>query len=104
MGAPGWLREDGDGCLISVRVTPRAASDGVVGVMRMDDGTEWLALRVRAVPDKGAANAAVAATLAKALGIAKSEARVVAGSTSRLKRLRVALPLAAVAAALDAAR
>ncbi|RAH99598.1 hypothetical protein DLJ53_23470 [Acuticoccus sediminis] len=93
------MRADGEGTVIAVRVTPRASADGVDGVVRMGDGAEWLAVRVRAVPDKGAANVAVAATVAKALGIAKSGARIVAGTTSRQKRLYVDCPPDAVLSA-----
>lgn len=49
-----------------------------------------LRLRVTAVPDKGKANAAVIALLAKALGVPKSAMSVTAGETARLKTLAVA--------------
>lgn len=49
-----------------------------------------LRVRVSAVPDKGKANAAVAALLAKALGVAKSAVSVVSGETARMKTLEVA--------------
>lgn len=48
-----------------------------------------LRVRVNAVPDKGKANAAVAALLAKALGVPKSAVSVVSGETSRMKTLEV---------------
>ena len=100
MSLPGWLRADGDGAIVAVRVTPKASADAVDGPVTMDDGATWLAVRVRAAPDKGAANAAVAATLAKALGLRKSGVALLSGTTSRLKRLRVDRPPAEVAAAL----
>jgi len=67
-----------------------------------DDGSAVLRLRVKAVPDKGKANAAVVALLAKALGVAKSAISVTSGETSRLKTLAVAGDGAALAAAVDA--
>ena len=49
-----------------------------------------LRVRVSAVPDKGKANAAVVALLAKGLGVPKSAVSVVSGETSRMKTLAVA--------------
>lgn len=49
-----------------------------------------LRLRVAAVPDKGKANAAVIALLAKALGVPKSAIAVTSGETARLKTVRIA--------------
>ena len=54
-----------------------------------DDGSAVLRLRVSAVPDKGKANAAVVALIAKALGVAKSSVSVTSGETARLKTLVV---------------
>ena len=48
-----------------------------------------LRLRVKAVPDKGKANAAVIALLAKALGVPKSSVTLIAGDTARLKTVAV---------------
>ena len=60
-----------------------------------------LRVRVSAVPDKGKANAAVVALLARALGVPKSAVSVVSGETSRLKTLAIAGDSAALAAAID---
>ena len=59
------------------------------GVELRDDGTAVLRVRVSAVPDKGKANAAVVALLAKALGVPKSAVSVVSGETSRMKTLAI---------------
>jgi len=48
-----------------------------------------LRVRVKAVPDKGKANAAVIALVAKALGVPRSRISVAAGETARLKTLAV---------------
>jgi len=78
-----------DGILLDVRVTTRAARDGVDGTGALADGRMVAHIRVRAVPADGAANKAVRATVAKALGRPKSTVELVAGATSRLKRLRI---------------
>jgi uncharacterized protein YggU (UPF0235/DUF167 family) len=61
-----------------------------------------LRVRVSAVPDKGKANAAVVALLARALGVPKSAVSVVSGETARLKTIAVAGDGAALAARIDA--
>lgn len=48
-----------------------------------------LRVRVKAVPDKGKANAAVIAVLAKALGLPKSALTLVAGDTARIKTIAI---------------
>ena len=78
------------GLSLFVRVTPNAGRDAIEGVEQRDDGTAVLRLRVKAVPDKGKANAAVIALLAKPLGVPKSSISVTTGETARLKTLTVA--------------
>lgn len=91
-----------EGLVLQVRVTPNASADRIEGVETRDDGNVVLRVRVRAVPDKGKANAAVVALLAKALGIPKSDIALTSGETSRLKTLRLSGDPAALAAAIDA--
>jgi hypothetical protein len=74
---------------IAVRVTPRGGRDGVEGWVR-DDAVRWvLKVRVAAAAADGAANAAVTALLAKALGRPKSSVSLVSGHTGRLKRIAI---------------
>ncbi len=74
---------------LTVRVTPRAGRDGVDGF----DESGALRVRVRAAPADGAANAAVAGVLAKALGLPGREVVLVQGAASRVKVFEVGLPL-----------
>jgi len=67
-----------------------------------DDGSAVLRLRVKAVPDKGKANAAVIAMLAKALGVPKSAVTLVSGDTARLKTVEIEGEPAALAALIEA--
>jgi uncharacterized protein YggU (UPF0235/DUF167 family) len=48
-----------------------------------------LKVRVRAAPLEGKANEALRQLVAKALGIAPRQIKLAAGSTARLKRLRI---------------
>ncbi|SFO42737.1 hypothetical protein SAMN03159463_01859 [Mesorhizobium sp. NFR06] len=81
------LRENGID--LYVRLTPKAALDRIDGVEVTADGRSHLKARVRAVPENGAANAALERLMAKALGVPASAVSVVAGGTSRLKTLRI---------------
>ncbi|MBO6717325.1 MAG: DUF167 domain-containing protein [Rhizobiaceae bacterium] len=77
------------GIELFVRLTPRAAADVIEGIGYGADGRAYLAARVRAVPEQGAANAALQALLAKQLGLPKRAITLVAGHTSRLKAVRI---------------
>ena len=72
-----------------MRVTPNAGRDAVEDVETGADGKSYLRLRVRAVPDKGAANRAVVVLLAKHVGVAKSAVTLLSGETQRQKILRI---------------
>ncbi|WFP63987.1 DUF167 family protein [Mesorhizobium sp. WSM4904] len=87
MSAP--FRPRGDGIDLHVRLTPKAALDRIEGVETAADGRSHLKARVRAVPENGAANAALERMVAKALGVPGSAVSVVAGGTSRLKTVRI---------------
>jgi len=84
-----FFRADREGLVIIARVTPKASRTVVQGVMATPEG-HALKIAVTAPPDKGKANAAVEALLAKVFGVAKSSVAVVAGETDRRKTLRVA--------------
>ena len=98
---PGFYKPTSDGLLIYLRVTPNAGRDAIEGPETRDDGTVVLRVRVKAVPDKGKANAAVVALLAKALGVPKSTVTLATGETSRSKTLMVSGPVEALSMRLD---
>ena len=87
-GTPPWRAEAGVVAVL-VRLTPRAARDAVEGVTHLSDGRSVLCARVRAVPEKGAANAALEALLAEACGVPKRAVRVTGGAAGRLKTVTV---------------
>ena len=62
----------------------------VGGVWQDAHGASWLCASVRAVPEKGKANAALIALLAKSFDVPSSAISLDAGDTSRLKRVRIA--------------
>ncbi|MCA3630219.1 MAG: DUF167 domain-containing protein [Methylobacterium sp.] len=85
----GFLRAEGATTLLLVRLTPKGGRDALDGRQTLSDGRMVLAARVRAIPENGAANAALEALLAGELGYAGSAVKVIAGATSRLKTIRI---------------
>ena len=94
-------RISGEALVVSVRLTPKAAVDRIEGIATLADGRTVLQARVRAVPEKGKANAALEALLAKALGVPKSTVSVIAGGSSRLKSVRMDGSPDSLAAAIE---
>lgn len=78
------IEEESGRARFSVRVSPRASRDAILGV---HDGALKVALT--APPVEGAANAALIAYLAKALGVAKRAVTIVSGEASRQKRVQI---------------
>ncbi len=89
-----------DGVRLHIRATPNAGLDRIDGFETRDDGATVLRVRVSAVPDKGKANAALIALLARTLGVPKSAITLVAGETARFKTLEITGDPAALADAL----
>lgn len=94
-------RLSGSGVVVRVRVTPRSSRDGVEGIETTAEGPA-IKVRVRAVPEDGAANAAVAAVLADRLGVAKRSVTLTAGGKSRVKCFEIAGDVGSIAAGLAA--
>jgi len=78
------IRRDGDAVILAVKVVPGSSRDRVVGVLGAS-----LKIATSATPEKGKANAAVAGTLAGALGVARRSVSLVSGQTSPQKEFRV---------------
>jgi uncharacterized protein (TIGR00251 family) len=72
------------GVAFEVRVQPRASRTEVAGTHG-----EAVKIRLAAPPVEGAANAALAAFLAKQLGVSKSAVRIVKGERGRNKVVEV---------------
>jgi len=72
-----------------VRLTPNGGRDAIDGIETGADGESHLKARVCAVPEKGKANKALIALLAKSLRIPKSSLSVISGDTARKKILRI---------------
>jgi uncharacterized protein (TIGR00251 family) len=78
------LEETPQGTRLKLRVVPGASRDRVVGVLG-----DALKICVSAAAEKGKANKRIVAMLAACLGVASRDVQVVAGETSRDKRVLV---------------
>ncbi|WP_368418104.1 DUF167 family protein [Rhodovarius sp.] len=86
MENPAWSAGP-NGIQLWVRLTPRAHRNGLDGLRPGADGRMVLQLRVAAPPVEGAANEALIGFLAEALAMRRGDIAIVAGETSRQKRL-----------------
>ena len=85
------LRTTPKGLFLDIKATPKAAREEVAGIR---NGA--LLVKVTAAPEKGKANAAVIALLAKAIGVPKSAFELVNGDTDRNKSFRLVSHVEAV--------
>ena len=81
-----------DGIAISVRVTPKSAHARIDGVGEDAEGRSHLRLRVTEAPEKGKANEALIALLAKTWGMPRSSVKILQGGTSKIKTLLLTQP------------
>jgi uncharacterized protein len=95
-------RQESDGVVLSVRLTPRAGRDSIDGVGLLSDGRPVALARVRALPADGEANAALVALLARRLRVPKSAVTIAAGHSARLKQVRIGGDPATLAKEIDA--
>ena len=83
------LRQTPKGLFLHIRATPKAGRDEVAGLVANAAGQKSLAVKVTKPADRGEANLAVIAVLAKVTGVAKSSFRLASGETSRDKVIEV---------------
>lgn len=93
----------GDHVILTVRLTPKSARDEIAGLGSLSDGRPVLQVRVRALPQEGAANEALVKLLAKALHLPATSIRLESGATGRVKCLRLTGDAATLQVALGRA-
>ena len=74
---------------LAVRLSPRGGRDAIEGWALDEAGRPFLKVRVAAPPVEGAANTALEALLAKALGLPRSAVSVARGQTARIKQVEI---------------
>ena len=72
---------------LNLKVIPKSSKNEIVGLL--DDGS--LKVKIAAAPEKGKANAAICAFLAKEFGVAKKNVEILRGETSALKQVLISL-------------
>lgn len=91
-----WIKETPDGAILTIRVVPRASKNSIDGPLG-----DALKIRLQSPPVDGKANKELIRFLADMLDIAPSRIALLAGETSRTKRVLIrALAVAAVQAKL----
>ena len=89
------------GLTLAVRLTPKGGRDSLESVETRDDGQCVLKARVRAAATEGEANDALVKLIARSLAVPPRDVSLVAGATSRVKRLAIAGHGPTLAAALE---
>jgi uncharacterized protein (TIGR00251 family) len=79
------IRDVPGGAIIAVKVVPGSSRDRIAGVLG-----DSLKIATSAPPEKGKANAAVAALLAGALGVDRRQVELASGPTNPRKQFRIA--------------
>lgn len=70
--------------ILDVKVTPNGSKNQI---LRWEEAR--LVIKIKGVPEKGKVNDTLIEFLSKTLKIAKSEIKMIAGQTSRLKKLEI---------------
>lgn len=76
------IAKTADGCLVTVKVTPRASRTECLGAEE-----NWVRVRLQAPPVDNKANEALVEFFADLFSISKHAVTLVAGATSRVKRV-----------------
>ncbi len=80
-----WCSPYKDGCTVTVKLTPRASKNAILGA---ED--EWLRVALTAPPVDGKANEAARRFLAETLDLPRTAVTLLTGQTARLKRFALA--------------
>jgi uncharacterized protein (TIGR00251 family) len=75
---------------VTVRLSPQAGAEGLIGIVISADGRRVLKASVTAPAQNGRANEALLQLLARAWHLPRRDLSIVAGSTSRSKAVRLA--------------
>lgn len=82
-----WYESWKDGTRITVKLTPRASRNSILGAE-----TDWLRVALTAPPVDGKANDAAVRFLAEKTQVPRTSVALITGQTARLKRFYIPLP------------
>ncbi len=84
-------------------MTPRGGRAAIEGIITDADGAPLLSVRVTEAASDGKATRAALALIARAADMPRTSVRLIAGATSRVKRVHIAGDAENIAASLEAA-
>ncbi|MBU6235083.1 MAG: DUF167 domain-containing protein [Alphaproteobacteria bacterium] len=84
-----YLSISGNTATLRIRLTPKAAKNGIGGTFTDEKGNVWLKASVTAVPEKGRANEALIELLSKTFKIRKTAITLASGETDRHKIFKI---------------
>lgn len=70
--------------ILEVKITPNASKNEI---LRWEENR--LVIKIQGIPEKGKVNENLISFFARTLGIPKAQIKIVAGQTSRLKKLNI---------------
>ena len=79
-----WITPASDGCVLTVKATPRANRTEIAGV-----DADWLRIRIQAPPVDGKANEELTRFLSEKFDLPKRAVQILSGDGGRLKRVKL---------------
>lgn len=74
---------------LRIKVIPKSPKSEVTEIMRDDSGEPTIKIRIKAVPEKGRANAELIRFLSKELHVPKENISIISGKSTALKLVRI---------------
>ena len=72
-----------------IKVLPKSPKNEVVEILEDADGEKTIKIRIKAVPEKGKANAELIKFLGKKLGVPRDKISIISGKTEQLKLVKI---------------
>lgn len=74
---------------LRVKVIPKSPKNEVTEIISDESGEPTIKIRIKAIPEKGKANAELIKFLSKELGIPKESINIISGKSTALKLIRI---------------
>lgn len=75
---------------LRIKVLPKSPKNKVVEILEDADGEKTIKIRIKAVPEKGKANAELIKFLSKELNVPRDKISIISGKTEQLKLVKIA--------------
>lgn len=74
---------------LRIKVLPKSPKNEVVEILEDADGEKTIKIRIKAVPEKGKANAELIKFLSKELSVPRDKISIISGKTEQLKLIKI---------------